>query len=112
MSERKRRIAENEAIFRNVNEQIRDVTKTLLTHTDEIQIVCECGTHSCTDRIPILVTEYERIRDNAILFFVKPGHDFPETETVVSKRERYWVLRKDPGMPADFARATQPSSNN
>jgi hypothetical protein len=47
-----------------------------------------------------------RIREDAITFIVKPGHDFPETETVVAKEPEYWLVQKDPGMPAEIARAT------
>jgi hypothetical protein len=103
---RKRRIAENEAIFRSVNEQVNKVTGSLSTLTDLMQIVCECGTRSCTERIPIPPDEYVRVRDDAITFLVKPGHDFPETETVVAKEPDYWLVRKEPGMPAEIARAT------
>lgn len=38
----------------------------------------------------------------------KPGHDVPETETVVDRRDGFWVVRKDPGGPAELARATDP----
>jgi hypothetical protein len=54
--------------------------------------------------------EYRGVRADATLFFVKPGHDLPEAETVVEKTDRYWVVRKDPGGPADLARATDPRS--
>jgi hypothetical protein len=104
MSERKRRIAQNESIFRSVNEELRALSSTLTTHTDLLEIVCECGTRSCTDRIPISRDEYARARSDATLFLTRPGHDFPETETVESKHEQYWVVRKDPGEPAEIAR--------
>jgi hypothetical protein len=106
VNERKRRIAENEAIFRSVNQQVNRVTGSLSTLTELMQVVCECGTRSCTERIAISPDEYVRIREDAITFIVKPGHDFPETETVVAKEPEYWLVQKDPGMPAEIARAT------
>lgn len=110
MNERKRRIGENEAIFRSVNEQVRGLTATLTTATDTMSIVCECGTRSCTDQFVIRPADYARVRDDATLFLVKPGHDLPEAETVVDRTDRYWIVRKDPGGPAELARATDPRS--
>lgn len=101
---RKRRIAENESIFRSVNEQLSSLNSTLTIHTDPLEIVCECGTRSCTERIPIALDDYAKARSDPTLFVTKPGHDFPETETVESKHEHFWILRKDPGLPAEVAR--------
>ena len=110
MNERKRRIGENEAVFRSVNEQISGVTATLSTANETMSIVCECGTRSCTDQFLITPEEYAHVRADATCFVVKPGHDLPEAETVVEKREVYWIVRKDPGGPAQLARATDPRS--
>ena len=108
MNERKRRIGENEAIFRSVNEQVRGLTARLATATDTMRIVCECGARSCTDQFAIRPEEYARVRDDPTLFLVKPGHDLPEAETVIEKADVYWTVRKHPGGPADLARATDP----
>lgn len=108
MSERERRIAENEAIFRSVNERVEALHATLATVTDPLHVVCECGTRSCTERISIPTKAYSEVREDPTLFVTKPGHDFPETESVASKHERYWVVRKHPGLPAAIARATAP----
>ena len=108
MNARQRQIGENEAIFRSVNEQIEGLSSTLSTATDTMRIVCECGTRSCTDQFAIVPADYARVREDPTLFLTRPGHDFPETETVVAKEEDYWVVRKDPGLPAAIARATDP----
>jgi hypothetical protein len=110
MNERKRRIGENEAVFRNVNEQISGVTTKLVAPVDTMRIVCECGARSCTEQFEIAPEDYERIRRDAELFVLKPGHDLPETETVVAKNDVYWTVRKDPGLPAAIAEATDPRS--
>lgn len=104
MSERTRRIAENENIFRSVNEQLRSLKSPLTVVSDSLDIVCECGARSCTERISVPTDEYGRVREDSTLFITRPGHDFPETETVESKHERYWVVRKHPGLPAEIAR--------
>ena len=112
MSERQRQIGENEAIFRNVNEQIEALSSTLSTSTETMRIVCECGTRSCTVQFPIRPAEYARVREDATLFLTRPGHDFPETETVVEKHDDYWIVRKNPGVPAAIARATDPKGGS
>lgn len=110
MNERKRRIGENEAIFRSVNEQVRTLTATLTTSARTMKIVCECGARSCTDQFEIATAAYSRIRADSTLFVVKPGHDLPETETVVAKNEIFWTVQKDPGVPSAIARATDPNA--
>lgn len=104
VSERQRRIGENESLFRALNEQIRDLTRTLRSETETIRVVCECGTRRCTEQLPIRVHAYVRVRRDPTLFLVKPGHDFPETEVVVEKQDGYWIVRKDPGLPEKIAR--------
>lgn len=74
-----------------------------------MRVLCECGTRSCTDQFPIRVHAYARVRHDPTLFVVKPGHDFPETESVIKKEEAFWIVRKDPGVPAQIARATDVS---
>ena len=110
MNERKRRIGENEAIFRSVNEQVATITATLTTSTGAMRVVCECGARSCTEQFQIDAAAYADVRSDSTLFVVKPGHDLPETETVVAKNEIFWTVRKDPGLPAAVARATDPNA--
>ena len=106
MSERQRRIGENEAIFRRVNEEIRSLSATFTARSGTMRVVCECGARSCTDRIEISPDDYRKVREDPTLFVMKPGHDFPETETVTAKKANYWIVRKDPGLPAAIAEAT------
>jgi hypothetical protein len=108
MNERKRRIGENEAVFRTVNEQVRSLTATHSSASATMNVVCECGARSCTDQFEISPEAYAKVRADATFFLVKPGHDLPETETVVAKNEVFWIVRKDPGIPAAIARATDP----
>ena len=97
MNERKRRIGENEAIFRSVNEQVRELTETLATATGTMKVVGECGARSCTDQFEITTDAYAQVRADSTLFVVKPGHDLPETETVVDKNDIFWTVPKRSG---------------
>ena len=108
MNERQRRIGENEAIFRSFNEEVRALSRTFTVPTATLRIVCECGVRSCTEQLEVVPEEYVRVRDDPLLFVVKPGHDLPEAETVVEKTQTYWIVQKHPGLPAEIARATEP----
>ena len=105
LNERQRRIGENEAIFRSVNEMVRPVEPTWM------RILCECGDGTCRDHIVIAQDAYSRVRERATLFLIRPGHQFVETENVVSKHLEYWIVEKLPGLPARIARATGPDGS-
>jgi len=47
-----------------------------------IDIVCECSDLACIEPIPVPIVTYERVRADAALFFVKPGHELPTVEDV------------------------------
>ena len=105
--ERARRVGENEALFRTVNEQVRDLNQTFLVE-GTLRIVCECGEQSCIDQIELVPGEYEAVRSDSALFAVKPGHEVEDVETVVERKDGYWVVRKAPGAPQRIARETDP----
>jgi hypothetical protein len=105
VNERQRRIGENEAVFRRVNELVRPVEPTWMT------ILCECGDSACRDHIVIDQDAYSRVREQPTLFLVRPGHEFLETEVVVSKQLEYWTVEKRPGLPAGIAQATNPNES-
>ena len=108
--ERERRIGENEALFRSVNEKVEELGESFSTITDTFVIVCECGTQSCMEQIELQLGEYERVRANPLHFLIKPGHEFREVEEVIERTDRYWVVEKNSGTPATVARETDPRS--
>jgi hypothetical protein len=110
MDERKRRIGENEALFRQINDKVEGLNRSLATLSTRMAVVCECGRQDCLERIDLAVEEYEHVRLDAACFVVKPGHVFPDVEDVVEERDRYWIVRKHEGDPARLARATDPRS--
>ena len=104
MEERTARIGQNEALFREVNERIERVSETLQVTTERLAILCECGNAECVERLNVSLPEYERVRAESTLFFVRPGHELPDVEDVVEQRGEYDVVRKKPGPAADLAR--------
>ena len=91
MSAREARLAENESFFRKINERLEarepDSAPSLI-------IVCECADPDCAQRLTILHTEYDAIRAVATQFVVAHGHCNPEIESVVSRTDRFEVVRK------------------
>jgi hypothetical protein len=108
VDERERRIGENEILFRDVNERVKDVTGGFAVVLPQLEIVCECGDVVCTERIPISADEYERIRREDAWFIIRPGHETPDVETVVEQHGDYDVVEKDEGGPAELARQHAP----
>ena len=106
MSAREERLGKNEAVFREVNERIRDVTIV----PAETQFLCECADVSCTAPVTMSLSDYEGVRANPRHFLVLPGHEVLEVEDVVEEHPTYTVVRKKAGAPADVAVATDPRS--
>lgn len=86
------RIALNEALFRDVNENIRK-SATAGRH-DDAHFICECGSPGCEERIALPMDAYRSIRKGELHFFVKPGHEIPTAETVVERHGDYLIVEK------------------
>ncbi|HEX3236945.1 MAG TPA: hypothetical protein VHQ99_00920 [Gaiellaceae bacterium] len=108
--DRARRVGLNEAIFRQVNEQIRDLNRTFETEEGTMTVICECGNSDCTERLQLRVQEYERVRSDARLYVIARGHEIPAVETVVEQNEGYDVVQKHEGDAAELSRELNPRS--
>jgi hypothetical protein len=108
--ERTRRIGLNEALFRQVNERIRDVSEKLGPVEEEAgyQILCECGDTDCTAQLAIAPDQYEQVRSDPALFIVARGHIAPDVEGLTADRGAYQIVRKRPGASGNIAEATDP----
>jgi hypothetical protein len=85
---RDRRLAQNEALFREVNERINVAAEGRRNY------VCECANRECTFEVPISRADYESIRRDPRQFVVLPGHQMPEVEDVVLVHDDFLVVRK------------------
>ena len=108
--EQGRRVGLNEAIFREVNEQIETLNRDLGTDERTMTAVCECADGDCTDRLQISVSTYERVRTDPRRFVIVPGHELAEFEPVVESTEGYDIVQKREGAAAELARETDPRS--
>lgn len=112
MDERRaRQVGQNEAVFREINEQVDAINRGLAEIADNrMHIVCECADLLCAERLVVPLRKYEEIRSDAALFFIVPGHDKPDYEDVVQQTDAFEVVRKRPGEPARVAEETDPRS--
>ena len=108
MTDRLSRVGRNEALFREVNERVREVVSEQPSARSEMNILCECGTPDCTTEIPIAPSDYEDLRREATLFAVVPGHIAKDVEQVVEHHDEYDVVRKYAGPAAKIAEVTAP----
>ena len=108
MDERAGRLGKNEALFRKVNERIEQLNESFATVTDRFEVICECADSGCVTQVSIASDAYERVRTDATLFIVAPGHENSEIEDVVETQSVYYVVRKHAGLPARIAEETDP----
>ena len=94
MDEREKRLAQNEVLFREVNERINDVAHQL---GDEVpyEYFCECANADCSFRLMLIQAEYEAVRADPTQFAVLPGHYTPEVEILVSETETYCLVQEN-----------------
>lgn len=87
-----RRKALNEALFRQVNEQIE---KLGVAHRqDRLEIVCECASFGCTNPISISLGTYQDARRDPRTFIVAPGHTDASIEIAIAERDDYTLVQK------------------
>ena len=71
---RARRLAENEALVREVNERVGDVAASWYDADEKVAFVCECSLEDCTERVRLTMREYERVRSSPAWFAILPEH--------------------------------------
>jgi hypothetical protein len=94
-ADRERR-ARNEALFREVNERVEEVSSRLSydDDADSTGFVCECSREDCTELIEITYAQYEAIRSDPRRFFLCPGHEDLKVDRVVERHARFLVVEK------------------
>ena len=107
MSERERRLGLNEAVFREVNERIKDINETFDLGAEALDLMCECGDTGCAARISMSVTAYEQVRADPLQFAIRPGHENHAVEFVIAHENTYDLVRKR-GDAAVLAAETDP----
>ena len=91
---RDERRALNEAYFRDVNERVVEDVKDLAGEQAAFNILCECSSLRCAQRIVVTPAEYELLHEDPKQFIVALGHVEYEIEDSVTRTDRYEVVLK------------------
>lgn len=100
------RAARNEALFREVNENISRLNSEYGETESESLYLCECADAECTEQLSIDHATYHRVRQQGRLFFLRPGHEDPQIERIVERHGEYLVVKKT-GAAGEIAEDTQ-----
>lgn len=101
MDKRAERLARNEAAARDINERLETAHPT--EPGKYIRMVCECGRDACDRVVAITPQEYEQIRNDPIQFVVVHDHVVGDIERVLFETDRFVVVAKREGVPAEIA---------
>ena len=100
------RAARNEALFREVNENIARLEEKYGTTTTEPVFICECANADCAEQLVVDVESYRRAREEPRCFLVLPGHEDTQLERIVETHPDYLVVEKT-GAAGDVAEQTR-----
>lgn len=105
-----RRLAENEVVFRQLNEQIQKGIEEVnqmaaedgqpeykFQHNPEdltLHFYCECSDVNCVERVQVSLHEYNEIHKRRDQFVVIPGHDMKNIEKVIQRNQGFVVVQK------------------
>ena len=101
------RAARNEALFREVNENIARLEQRHSQAETAPGFLCECANADCTEQLPVGLDTYERVREEPRWFLVIPGHQDLQLERVIETHPDYLVVEKT-GNAGEVAEETQP----
>jgi len=87
--------AQNELVFRQTNEQIREVVDELEPGLPELPVVCECSDPRCRRLVGVPIHVYRWVRESPTRFLHALDHREDGTPaTVVEVFEQFVVLEK------------------
>ena len=100
-------MAQNEALFREVNERVQDAAEQGAVR--QYEYFCECANVDCTFRVTLSPAEYEAVRADSKQFVVLPDHYTPEVEDLVAQNDAFWIVRKS-GEAGEYVENLDPRS--
>ena len=96
MSQRARevRAAQNQSLFRSVNENLEGLAAAFQFIAQTSSFVCECADVDCVSRIELPLDDYEAVRAAGNRFVVLPDHVYPDVERVVGENAGFVIVEK------------------
>ena len=93
-----RRLVENEAIFKQINNDVKDFVLEDAPFSEyakkELNFYCECSDINCRERIRLTAQTYEDLHENKKQFIIKNGHEIPEIEKIIRESNGYLIVEK------------------
>jgi hypothetical protein len=109
MDAREQRLAQNEALFREINEKVEAIAAVHGSDDHVYEFYCECSNADCSLQVPATIAAYEAVRAHPRRFLVTPEHWLPEIETIAGKSDSWWVIEKH-GEAGEFVAHLDPRS--
>ena len=91
---REDKLALNQAVFREVNERIRELADGGRWAAGTLDLVCECSDDGCTASISVTVDDYEAVRSFPARFLIYPRHEVAQIEQLVGGGRGYEIVEK------------------
>jgi len=101
------RMIENEVVFRNRNERLRqnladlkqmaaeDGQESFMADMDDrLAFYCECSDENCQKRLNISPDRFQEAHKRRNRFVVLPGHQVPQIEHIIVREPEYLVVEK------------------
>ncbi|HSW85472.1 MAG TPA: hypothetical protein VLF79_02570 [Candidatus Saccharimonadales bacterium] len=123
-----RRLAENEVIFRQLNQQVYDLIEETnkfarddhqpeyliqpKSDDEPIKFLCECADEKCSERVIINMRDYEDIHKQNNRFVIIPGHQVALLERVILVQPYYMVVEKNVEPPKTATKLNPTSLHN
>lgn len=98
------RAGRNEALFREVNENIAKLEERLPGVSETMPVICECARADCTTQLEISLSEYAHVRQHPDRFIVARSHEEQSVEHIVEEQPEYVIVEKE-GIAAAAAEA-------
>lgn len=94
MSPREQRVIRNASRLREVNAHIAGLEERASGSRESLELICECAQRGCLALIEVDPATFEDVRRKPGRFFVVPGHERPEVESVVERHSGYLIVEK------------------
>ena len=106
----KRRLADNEILFREVNERLHEQANGHGNDGHVYAFFCECSRTDCVERVHHTSAEYELIRADGARFILVAGHQIDAIEDVVARLDESVVVEKQ-GVAGERAETLDPRAS-
>lgn len=101
-----RRMAENEVVFRQYNEQFKKFIDGANGHKTEdfdkpVGFYCECSDENCTKKVLLKPSRYTEIHKTRDHFVIVCGHETKTIEKIVGEEADFYIVEKFMSLPEE-----------